>query len=120
MDAVVNPILIEDASNARYQSQDCPLGEVRVLPPVEGSFQVVIEVVGPMWQGDYQEEEELASCYRRAMDMAKRQNFRNIACADNRWCQGFPANRPNCGSAGGFGTAPESVMESVIFCSSDP
>ena len=124
VDAVVNPILIEDASNARYQSPDCPLDEVRVLPPVEGSFQVVIEVVGPMWRGgDYREEEELASCYRRAMDMAKRQNFRNIAFAPiTAGARGFPANRATRIAVQQVDSAlrQNPLMESVIFCSSDP
>ena len=124
VDAVVSPIVLEEVANTRYQSTNSSVGEVRVLPATAGTPRAVIEVVGPKWRGgDYQEEEQLASCYRKAMDMAKRQNFRNIAFAPIAGgARGFPANRATRIAVQQVDSAlrQNPLMESVIFCCSDP
>lgn len=124
VDAIVSPIVVEEAANKRFQSPDCPVGEVRVVPASNGTARAVIEVVGPAWRGgDHEEEEQLASCYRKAMDMAKRQNFRNIAFAPIAGgARGFPANRATRIAVQQVDSAlrQNPLMESVIFCCSDP
>jgi O-acetyl-ADP-ribose deacetylase (regulator of RNase III) len=84
----------------------------------------VIEVVGPLWRGgDFQEDEALATCYKRAMDLAKQQNFRSIAFAPiSCGPLGFPANRASKIAIEqiSFALQQNPFMETVVLCCSDP
>lgn len=124
VDAIVNPLVISKAAQDQFRRESCLIGDVRIVPPSAERPNPVIEVIGPLWRGgEYQEEEQLASCYRKAMDMAKRQNFRTIAFAPiNGGAKGFPANRATKIAVQQVDSAlrQNPLMESVIFCCSDP
>ena len=86
--------------------------------------QILIQAVGPRWRGgELQEEEQLASCYSKAMDLAKQYNVRSIAFTPiSCGPMGFPANRA-------IKVAIQQVtlvlrrnplIESVVFCCFDP
>lgn len=129
VDAVVNPLVInsqviENTSADQAQLGNCLIGDLRILPASANSPSAVIEVIGPLWRGgEYQEEEQLAACYRKAMDMAKRENFRVIAFTPiSGGAKGFPANRATKIAVQQVDSAlrQNPLMESVIFCCSDP
>lgn len=129
VDAIVNPLLFDSPlvdKNVHHQAADKGylIGEVRIVPASAERLSPVIEVIGPQWRGgEYQEEELLAVCYRRAMDMAKQQNYRTIAFAPiNAGARGFPANRATKIAVQQVDSAlrQNPLMESVIFCCADP
>ena len=124
VDAIVNPLVVNEVTQSRLRRENCLVGDMRIVPPSAERPNPVIEIIGPMWRGgEYQEEEQLASCYRKAMDMAKRQNFRTIAFAPiNGGAEGFPANRATKIAVQQVDSAlrQNPLMESVIFCCSDP
>ncbi len=58
----------------------CPTGEVRLTPAFHLPARFVIHAVGPIWQGGQQREPELlASCYRRALELAAAEHCTSIA-----------------------------------------
>ncbi|MDX6750952.1 O-acetyl-ADP-ribose deacetylase [Geminicoccaceae bacterium 1502E] len=98
----------------------CPTGEARITGGHDLPARHVIHTVGPLWDGgEAGEAEELASCYRRSLQLAYRHGLRSVA---------FPAI-----STGVFGYPDESAaaiavrevarvlaerpeLEEVIFC----
>ena len=129
VDAIVNPLVVNSqvinkTAQDQLSRENCLVGDVRIVPPSSESPSTVIEVIGPLWRGgEYQEEEQLAACYRKAMDMAKRENFRTIAFAPiNAGARGFPANRATKIAVQQVDSAlrQNPLMEWVIFCCSDP
>ena len=58
----------------------CPTGEARLTRGYRLSASHVIHTVGPVWHGgNAGEPEALASCYRSCLEIARSQQFRNIA-----------------------------------------
>jgi O-acetyl-ADP-ribose deacetylase (regulator of RNase III) len=53
------------------------VGDARVVVDAgESNRKISIEVIGPRWRGgDYQEEQQLASCYSTVMDLANKITF---------------------------------------------
>ena len=125
MDAVVNSrSAANDGVNLRAESAvpaALSIGDVQLI---RGSEVTVIEAIAPRWRGgDCDEDQQLASCYRNAMSVAKQQNFRSIAftpisCGP---C-GFPANRATRIAIQQITLALRlnPFIESVTFCCFDP
>ena len=58
----------------------CPTGEARITPGFDLPAKWVIHTVGPVWYGgDAGEPDELASCYRNSLELARTRNIRTIA-----------------------------------------
>src|SRR5207237_3886818 len=58
----------------------CPTGDARATPGFRLTAKWVIHAVGPVWQGGAQGEPELlASCYRRALEIADELGARAVA-----------------------------------------
>jgi len=58
----------------------CPAGEVKATPGYRLPARWVIHAVGPVWQGGSKGEPELlASCYRRALEVAAELGARSVA-----------------------------------------
>ncbi len=58
----------------------CPTGEARLSPGFQLPAKHVISTVGPVWHGGARgEAEQLAACYRHALELALRQQLRSIA-----------------------------------------
>ena len=58
----------------------CPTGEARITPGFRLSAKYVIHTVGPVWNGGGSGEADLlASCYRNALWLAKKNGCRSIA-----------------------------------------
>jgi len=98
----------------------CPTGQARLTRGYRLPARFVIHTVGPVWQGDNQNEAKLlASCYRESLSIAAAQQMASIA---------FP-----CISTGVYGYPPEQAaavavsavrdflrapcsLQEVIFC----
>ena len=58
----------------------CPTGDVRMTPGFALKAGHVIHAVGPVWHGGGKgEPDELASCYRRSLELADEYGLRSIA-----------------------------------------
>ena len=58
----------------------CPTGEAKLTSGYNLPANFVIHTVGPVWQGGTANEDELlASCYRRSLEIARDQDIQSIA-----------------------------------------
>ena len=58
----------------------CPTGEARITPGFRLPAKHVIHTVGPVWRGgSHGEPEQLASCYRRSLELAADHAIASIA-----------------------------------------
>ena len=58
----------------------CPTGAARITPGFALPARYVIHTVGPIWHGgDHGEPEQLASCYRNALQLLREYGQRSIA-----------------------------------------
>jgi O-acetyl-ADP-ribose deacetylase (regulator of RNase III) len=73
----------------------CPTGEAKITPGFHLPAKWVIHTVGPVWHGGtHREDELLASCYRRSMELATQYDSRTIAFpAISTGVYGFPSDR---------------------------
>jgi O-acetyl-ADP-ribose deacetylase (regulator of RNase III) len=79
----------------------CATGEAKLTGAYRLPAKAVIHVVGPVWSGGGANEAELlASCYRRALELARAQRFESIA---------FP-----CISAGVYGYPLQAAAEIAV------
>lgn len=73
----------------------CATGDAKTTPGFDLSASLVIHAVGPVWQGGGADEDELlASCYARSLELAAGHGCRSIAFpAISTGIYGFPADR---------------------------
>jgi O-acetyl-ADP-ribose deacetylase (regulator of RNase III) len=73
----------------------CPTGDVRLTGGHRLPARLVVHAVGPVWNGGGQgEDDALASCYHRAIDVAVAAGARSIAFpAISTGIYGFPLER---------------------------
>ena len=72
----------------------CPTGDAKATPGFRLPARWIIHAVGPRWRGgDSGEAEELASCYRRALEVADELGARSVAFpAISTGIYGYPAD----------------------------
>jgi O-acetyl-ADP-ribose deacetylase (regulator of RNase III) len=73
----------------------CPTGDAKVTSGYRLPARWVIHTVGPVWRGgDHREDELLANCYRRSLDLAVQNDIRTVAFpAISTGAYGFPLQR---------------------------
>lgn len=73
----------------------CPTGQARLTPGFDLAAKWVIHTVGPVWQGGLAGEDELlASCYRKSLELASSVGATTIAFpAISTGAYGFPMER---------------------------
>ncbi len=77
------------------QLKGCKTGEAKITKGYNLPAQWVIHTVGPVWEGgSYGEDELLASCYRRSLALAEKNQIKTIAFpAISTGVFGFPMER---------------------------
>jgi O-acetyl-ADP-ribose deacetylase (regulator of RNase III) len=98
----------------------CPTGEARITGGYALPAKHVIHAVGPVWRGGAAgEAEQLASCYRMSLELAKDAGVASIAFpAISTGIFGYPidqATRVAVETVGAW-LAQDDAMERVIFC----
>jgi O-acetyl-ADP-ribose deacetylase (regulator of RNase III) len=98
----------------------CPTGEARITPGFRLPARHVIHAVGPVWHGGGQREDELlAGCYRRSLDLAAGNGIRSIAFpAISTGIYGYPLERATriAIAAVREDLARHAGIERVVFC----
>jgi O-acetyl-ADP-ribose deacetylase (regulator of RNase III) len=98
----------------------CATGDARITKGYRLPARHVIHAVGPVWHGGGQgEDAALASCYRRAMQLAAEQDLRSVAfSAISTGVYGFPAERAATIAISAVieASAMTSRLETVVFC----
>lgn len=103
----------------------CKTGEAKITKGYNLPVNWVIHTVGPVWQdGNHREDELLASCYQRCLELAQKHGIRTIAFpAISTGVYRFPLERATRIAVTEVKTFLEShtSMEQVIFvCFSRP
>ena len=98
----------------------CATGDAKITLGYRLPARHVIHAVGPVWQGGSQgEDEALASCYRRAIELGQTQGLASIAFpAISTGVYRFPADRAAriAVSATVDALAAAPAMTRIIFC----
>ena len=102
----------------------CKAGDARITKGYRLPARFIIHTVGPVWRdGTCNEEEVLASCYRRCLEVAAKFYIRSIAFPSiSTGIYGFPIEKacPIAVSAVRSFLAPDNQIEEVIFCCFSP
>ena len=71
----------------------CPTGDAKATPGFRLPARWIIHAVGPRWRGgDKREAEQLASCYRRSLEVADKLGAKSVAFpAISTGIYGYPA-----------------------------
>jgi len=102
----------------------CATGDAKITKGYRLPARHVIHAVGPVWHGGGRNEDAaLASCYRRAMQLAAEHDLHSIAfSAISTGVYGFPADR-----AAGIAVATTHAatvvardLERIVFCCFSP
>ena len=96
----------------------CATGEAKMTGGYNLPASHVIHTVGPIWQGGNANEEELlASCYRRSLEIAAAHHLASIAFpAISTGVYGFPAERAAQIAVDTIASMLPSPVKQIIFC----
>lgn len=99
----------------------CQTGDAKLTKGHKLPARYVIHTVGPVWHGGHRGEAELlASCYRRALEIALENNLRSIAFPSiSTGVYGYPfeaAASIAVATVNEFVDAEPSSLDKVIFC----
>lgn len=87
------PKILEECQAIRARQGGCATGQAVITGAGNLPCQFVIHTVGPVWRGGHNgESEQLASCYRESLLLARQHSLRSIAfpCISTG-IYGFPA-----------------------------
>lgn len=96
----------------------CMTGDAKITRGYHLPAPYVIHAVGPMWQGgELGEDALLASCYRRALEIAQAHGLRSIAFpAISTGIYSFPADRAARIAVETVMAAPPHKLDRIVFC----
>jgi O-acetyl-ADP-ribose deacetylase len=96
----------------------CATGDAKITSGYKLLARFVIHTVGPVWRGGSSgEDDHLASCYRRALEVAREHGLRSIAFpAISTGVYGFPAERAASIAVATVAGFHHPGFERIIFC----
>ena len=98
----------------------CPTGEVRITRGYRLPARHVLHAVGPVWRGGKEGEPELlASCYRRALELAAAHALTSVAFPSiSTGIYGYPIEQAAQVAVTTVRTSatPDGTLREVIFC----
>ena len=99
----------------------CQTGDAKLTKGHKLPARYVIHTVGPVWHGGHRGEAELlASCYRRALEVARENNLRSVAFPSiSTGVYGYPFEKAAAiavATVKEFLDAQPSCFDKVIFC----
>jgi O-acetyl-ADP-ribose deacetylase (regulator of RNase III) len=95
VDGAIHRAAGSELLQACRQLGGCPTGDARATPGFRLPARWVIHAVGPVWRGGARgEADELASCYRRSLEIADELGARSVAFpAISTGVYGFPSEQ---------------------------
>ena len=95
VDGAIHRAAGPDLMHACQKLHGCPTGDAKATPGFRLPAKWVFHAVGPVWNGGQRSEDErLAGCYRRALELAREHSVKSIAFpAISTGIYGFPAER---------------------------
>jgi O-acetyl-ADP-ribose deacetylase (regulator of RNase III) len=96
----------------------CSTGDAKITKGYRLPARFVIHTVGPIWHGGTKGEEELlASCYRRSIEVARTHNIATLAFPGiSTGVYGYPVERAAQVAVSTVASAPTDGIEEIIFC----
>jgi len=119
VDGAIHRAAGPDLLRACEQLGGCATGDAKATPGFQLPAKWIFHAVGPVWSGGHRnEDEKLASCYRRCMELAREHDCRSIAFpAISTGIYRFPLERAAKIAVETVRTKLEgSDLERVIFC----
>jgi len=113
------PELLEACRNLR----GCETGDAKITPGFQLPARYVIHAVGPVWRGGTTGESDLlASCYRRAIELAEEKSLSSIAFpAISTGVYGYPKQQAAEIAVATIraSISKDSTIKKVVFCCFD-
>ncbi len=122
VDGAIHAAAGRDLLRACVKLGGCPTGDAKATPGFQLRAKWVFHAVGPVWRGGLQGEEmQLASCYRRCMELAQEFSVRSVAFpAISTGIYRFPKEQAAAIAVATVrGAAEGSGVERVVFCCFD-
>jgi O-acetyl-ADP-ribose deacetylase len=99
----------------------CETGDAKLTKGYKLPARCVLHTVGPVWHGGHRGEAELlASCYRRALELARENNLRSVAFPSiSTGVYGYPFEQAAAiavGTVSEFIDAEPSSFDKIVFC----
>jgi O-acetyl-ADP-ribose deacetylase len=96
----------------------CATGDAKITSGYKLPARFVIHTVGSVWRGGARgEDDQLASCYRRSVTIAKEHGLRAIAFPSiSTGAYGFPPDRAARIAVGTVAGLSETGIDRIIFC----
>ena len=102
----------------------CHTGEAKLTKGYNLPAKFVIHTVGPVWRGgDYREDDLLASCYQKSLELAVKNNIKSIAFPSiSTGAYGFPFERASkiaVDTVRQFLETDDTIEQVIFVCFSD-